>query len=306
MPGVTAEAQGQRPLPYKLTKGGVQAAFSHTALAFAARGHRSGGGSTKGSRMKLSAVTLATLLVASGSLASSTVEQFRSADTSAGQSRTAQRVVIPLEDARLKFEINSTDGDGGVQVFIDAEEWTTMSIFDPRGNRIFSTETRGRLARFGGSELFLESGEPPFSELPLDKLLKQWPAGVYKFRGTGADGEVFRGSARLTHRLPRGPQLVSPVTSSAPKRPRDTVMRWRPVPAPAGSRIIGYQVLVERETDLKALPVVTLDVMMPPTATRLRVPPGFLRPHTEYSWEVLAIEKSGNQTLSSSTFTTSG
>ena len=256
--------------------------------------------------MKLSAVTLATLLVASGSLASSTVEQFRSADTSAGQSRTAQRVVIPLEDARLKFEINSTDGDGGVQVFIDAEEWTTMSIFDPRGNRIFSTETRGRLARFGGSELFLESGEPPFSELPLDKLLKQWPAGVYKFRGTGADGEVFRGSARLTHRLPRGPQLVSPVTSSAPQRPRDTVMRWRPVPAPAGSRIICYQVLVERETDLKALPVRTLDVTMPPTATRLRVPPGFLRPNTEYSWEVLAIEASGNQTLTSSTFKTSG
>jgi hypothetical protein len=255
--------------------------------------------------MKLSVVTLATLLVASGSLASSTVEQFRSADTSAGQSRTAQRVVIPLEDARLKFEINSTDGDGGVQVFIDAEEWTTMSIFDPGGNRIFSTETRGRLARFGGSELFLESGEPPFSELPLDKLLKQWPAGVYKFRGTGADGEVFRGSARLTHRLPRGPQLVSPVTSSAPPRSRDTVMRWRPVPAP-GSRIIGYQVLVERETDLKALPVRTLDVTMPPTATRLRVPSGFLRPNTEYSWEVLAIEASGNQTLSSSTFKTSG
>ncbi len=83
-------------------------------------------------------------------------------------------------------------------------------------------------------------------------------------------------------------------------------MRWRRVPAPAGSRIIGYQVLVERETDLKALPVRTLDVTMPPTATRLRVPPGFLRPDTEYSWEVLAIEGSGNQTLSSSTFMTSG
>ena len=256
--------------------------------------------------MKLSAVTLATLLVASGGLAPSAVGELRSADTSARQPRTAQRAVIPLEDARLKFEINSTDGDGGVQVFIDAEEWTTMSIVDPRGNRIFSTETRGRLARFGGSELFLESGEPPFSELPLHKLLKQWPAGVYTFRGTGADGEVFRGRARLTHRLPRGPELVSPVTSSAPQKPGDTVMRWRQVPAPARSRIIGYQVLVERETGLKALPVRTLDVTMPPTATRLRVPPGFLRPNSEYSWEVLAIEGTGNQTLSSSTFTTSG
>jgi hypothetical protein len=249
---------------------------------------------------------IAFLLVASGSLASSAVGQDSTADASADQSRRAQHVVTQLEDSRLKFEINATDHDGGVQVFVDAEEWQTMSIFDPSGNRIFSTRTGGRLARFGGSELFLESGEPPFSRLPLAKLLKQWPAGLYKFRGTGADGEVFRGSARLTHRLPSGPRLVSPVETSEPQEPRHTVMRWRRVPAPRDSRIIGYQVLVERENDLKALPVVTLDVMMPPTATRLRVPPGFLRPHTKYSWEVLAIETGGNQTLSSSTFMTSG
>ena len=255
--------------------------------------------------MRLQAVAAATVLVASG-LAPSAVGQVRNADTAVDQPRALQRSVIHLEDARLKFEINSTDQDGGVQVFIDAEEWKTMSIVDPGGNRIFSTQTRGRLARFGGSELFLESGEPPFAELPLRKLLKQWPAGVYTFRGTGANGELFRGSARLTHRLLAGPELVSPVASSAPQKPGDTVMRWRRVPAPANSRIIGYQVLVERETKRKALPVVTLDVMMPPTATRLRVPPGFLRPNTEYSWEILAIESSGNQTLSSSTFTTAG
>ena len=256
--------------------------------------------------MRLYAVALATLLAASGYLTANEGGHDGTANTSAGRPPKVQQVVTHLEDARLKFEINSTDHDGGVQVFIDAEEWKTMSIFDPQGNRIFSTQTRSRLARFGGSELFLESGEPPFAELPLRELLKQWPAGVYKFRGTGAEDEVLRGSARLTHRLPGGPQLVSPVEGSMPQKPRDTVMQWRRVPAPERSRIIGYQVLVERDTDLKALPVVTLDVMMPPSATRLRVPPGFLRPHTEYSWEVLAIEKSGNQTLSSSTFTTSG
>lgn len=254
--------------------------------------------------MRLTAVTVAALLVASGTLAPGAVGQLRSGGTAADQPHAASREVVTLEDARLKFEINATDGDGGVQVFVDAEEWRSMSIFDPGGHRIFSTETEGRLARFGGSELFLESGEPPFSELPLADLLKQWPAGVYRFHGTGSDGQVFRGSARLTHRLPAGPELVSPVEGSAPQEPRDTLMRWRRVPAPSGSRIIGYQVLVERETERKALPVVTLDVMMPPTATRLRVPPGFLRPHTEYSWEVLAIERTGNQTLSSSTFVT--
>jgi hypothetical protein len=256
--------------------------------------------------MKLQTAMLASLLVAGGSLAPGAVGDNGTVDTSADQTRSGQRVVTRIEDARLKFEINSTDRDGGVQVFIDAEEWRTMSIIDPSGNRVFSTRTAGRLARFGGSELFLESGEPPFSELPLRKLLKQWPAGLYRFRGTGAHGELFRGSARLSHLLPSGPRLVSPVEDSKPQDPQDTVMRWQRVPAPRGTRIIGYQVLVERENDLKALPVVTLDVMMPPTATRLRVPPGFLRPNTNYSWEILAIEKSGNQTLSSSTFKTFG
>ena len=201
--------------------------------------------------MRLYAVTLAALLLASGSLQPSAAGQLSSTDTSADQLQASRRVATPLEDARLKFEINSTDGDGGVQLFIDAEEWKTMSIFDPQGNRIFSTGAKGRLARFGGSELFLESGEPPFSTLPLRKLLKQWPAGEYKFRGTGPDGQVLRGSARLTHSLPAGPKLVSPVETSAPPKPRDTVMQWRRVTAPKGSRIIGYEVLVERETELK-------------------------------------------------------
>ena len=62
--------------------------------------------------------------------------------------------------------------------------------------------------------------------------------------------------------------------------------------------------MVRPDTGIRAMPKVTLDVTMPPTATSLRVPPGFLRSGTEYEWEVLAVEGGGNQTLSSSTFTT--
>ncbi len=54
----------------------------------------------------------------------------------------------------------------------------------------------------------------------------------------------------------------------------------------------------------RALPKVALDMIMPPSATSLRVPPGFLRRGGDYEWEVLAIEEGGNQTLSSDTFTT--
>src|ERR1700752_3972879 len=80
--------------------------------------------------------------------------------------------VVKIADARLKFEINATDHDGGVQVFLDADQWKRMSIFDPDGRRIFTSVTDGIMAKQGGTELFLESAEPTFDELPLDQLLQ--------------------------------------------------------------------------------------------------------------------------------------
>lgn len=220
---------------------------------------------------------------------------------SAGGTTTAKQV----KDLRLKFEINATDGDGGVQLFLDADSWRRISLYDPSGKRILTTTTEGRMSRQGGTELFLESAEPPFTELPLEQLLQRWPAGVYRVQGAATDGTAYVGSTKLTHDIPDGPTLVSPLEGDGRQDPNRTVVRWKTVAAPNGSPIIGYQVLiVQPRTGFKALPKVTLDVMMPPTATRLVVPPGFLRPGTTYEWEVLAIERGGNQTLSSSAFTT--
>jgi hypothetical protein len=214
--------------------------------------------------------------------------------------------VVRLADARLKFEINATDGDGGIQVFLDGESWRRMSIFDPAGRRILTTMTEGRMGRQGGTELFLESSEPTFAQLSLARLLARFPAGTYTFRGTGLKDERYVGTARLTHDLPDAPKLVSPLEGDAPQDPGRTTLRWTGVKAPNGSPIIGYQVLVvQPETGLRSLPTRTLDVMMPPTARRLVVPRGFLRRGTEYEWEVLAIEHGGNQTLSAGTFRTS-
>ena len=251
---------------------------------------------------KLLAVAVPTVLLGGGLAAVGHAD-------AAGHQETREssaREVVKIADARLKFEINDTDHDGGLQVFLDAEQWKRMSIFDSSGRKIFTTTTKGIMAKQGGTELFMESAEPTFDDLPLDQLLERWPAGRYEFRGIGLDGEPMLGAARLTHDLPAGPVLVSPVEGGKAQDPADTVVRWKRVPPPNGSPIIGYQVLIVRpDTGLKALPKVTLDVMMPPTTTRLRVPRGFLEPGTEYEWEVLAIEKGGNQTLSASTFRTS-
>ena len=47
-----------------------------------------------------------------------------------------------------------------------------------------------------------------------------------------------------------------------------------------------------------------LSMHLPPSVTSIDVPDGFLQPATAYDWEVLAIERSGNQTLSSGSFKT--
>lgn len=229
-----------------------------------------------------------------------------SAEAAQGHPQAPRGPVVHIPDARIKFEINATDKDGGIQVFLDSDPWESMSIFDPEGNLVYTTSTSGNVGQLGGTELFLETGEPPFEELSLAELLELFPEGTYQFRGRGIEGERFVGSAQLTHNLTDGPRLVSPLEGGPPQDPENTTVRWEPVKPPNGGAIIGYQVLVvEPDTGLRALPKITLDVMMPPTATSLAVPPGFLQPNTEYEWEVLAIEEGGNQTLSSSFFTTS-
>ncbi len=213
-------------------------------------------------------------------------------------------VVVPLKDARMKIELNATDNDVGIQLFIDADPWKRMDVFDPNGATVFTTVTSGRIGLQGGTELFLESAEPNFNQLSLAAFLQRFPAGDYRIQGEGFGGEILLGSARFTHNIPQGPELLSP-GEGAEVDLNNTVVRWNPVPAPNGSPIVGYQVLVVNpHSGFAGIPKTILDVMMPATATSMAVPAGFLRLGTEYEWEVLAIESGGNQTLSVGHFET--
>jgi hypothetical protein len=71
--------------------------------------------------------------------------------------------------------------------------------------------------------------------------------------------------------------------------------------------IIAYQLVIEKDTDPHPHMIGhpnSLSMYLPPSVTQITVPKGFLQKASPYSWEVLAIEKSGNQTLSSSAFRT--
>jgi hypothetical protein len=70
--------------------------------------------------------------------------------------------------------------------------------------------------------------------------------------------------------------------------------------------ITGYQVIVTKENhvDPHGFSQPIYDVHVGPDRNSLRVPKEFLDPGTEYELEVLALEESGNQTISVSFFTT--
>jgi len=211
--------------------------------------------------------------------------------------RSPQDDAPAFEDSRLFIEYNATDRDIGVQISADAEEWKSIKVLDTHGKKIFEVTGKGPIAALGGSELFVESGEPSLDDLSLNEFLALYPAGVYKFIGVTPDGETFVGRAHLTHAIPAAPVLTGP--GDEPQDRNDVVVSWRSVPDPAGSHIVMYQVILEHGD-----PVRTFQVDLPASATSLRIAPEYLQAGTAYGFEVIAWETGGNHTISEGSFTT--
>jgi len=70
--------------------------------------------------------------------------------------------------------------------------------------------------------------------------------------------------------------------------------------------IIAYQLIVEQDVEphTHMIGKFGLSMYLAPSVTSITLPDGFLEPGTQYNWEVLAIEESGNQMLSSGAFET--
>lgn len=205
---------------------------------------------------------------------------------------------VPLSMASVIVEINSTDGDAGLQPSLDGEPWKRVVVHWPDGRVLFDVSAQGELQTYGLTELFSESSEPPFTEFPLEQFKALFPEGPYRFVATGIDDVQMLGTDTLTHDFPAGPEILSP-GEDATVPVDDLVVEWQPVTEPAGIDITGYQVLVVNEDPLRVF-----SVDLPEGATSATVPGEFLDPDTEYKVEVLAIEVSGNQTLTEVAFTT--
>lgn len=223
---------------------------------------------------------------------------------------------IPFSAAQIRIEVNSTDGDAGLQIFLDGEAWKQIRIEDPNGRLVFGVDDFGKLRKLGSTELFMESNEPDFQEdMTLPQILKLLPAGVYDFEGTTVDGEELEGEATLTHVLPCGPEVTSPGDGDTLDPNAAVVIEWEPVTNKIDTSsatgecsdstdidIVAYEVIVEHEG---AEPPQKLDIFLPAGVTSVTVPAELIVPGGSYKFEVLAIEAGGNQTITEAFFSTS-
>jgi hypothetical protein len=218
------------------------------------------------------------------------------------------QAVVPLKEAKLNIEHNFTDKDTGFQGAIDGEGWKELTITGP-GGIVLELEAAGKLRQLGMTELFFETVEPDNAKVPIRDTLKRLPEGYYRISGPTVDGGTTSGRAWLSHDIPRGATLLSP-PDGASVPDADLAMSWTAVDRTITGepiRIIAYQLIVE--PDRLPHPHMIgkrggLSMYLPSNVTRMKVPKEFLEPGTKYSWEVLAIEPSGNQTLSSASFST--
>lgn len=202
---------------------------------------------------------------------------------------------VKLEVARIFIEYNSSANDLGFQVFLDGEDWKTLEIVNPNGTTIFNVAGKAAYQRLGLTELFFEGAEPSLDEFPLEQLLALFPEGKYKFAGLTVAGRNLTGTAVLTHDVPDAPSVSTTVNGDS------IVIQWDPVTGPAPIlpdgqiQIAGYQIIVD-----------PFQVTLPASSTRVTLPPEFaasLAPGA-HPFEVLAIDVSGNQTITEGSFDT--
>ena len=239
--------------------------------------------------------------------------QFAMAGEGSKKKVEASETVVPLKEAKLNIEHNAKDNDTGFQGALDSEGWNKMIVTGPDG-RVLEFQGSGELGQLGLTELFFETVEPENADVPIEEVLETLPEGEYTFKGTGMEvGErtgTTIGTALLTHDIPEGPELLTPAEDAEVPEDKDLLVSWNPVDKTIDGddvNIIAYQLIIEKDEapHPHMIGKFGLSMYLPPTVTEMVIPEEFLEPGTDYEWEVLAIEESGNQTLNSSSFSTS-
>ncbi len=239
--------------------------------------------------------------------------------TAVASSPAAVAAEEPFKQTNIHFETNASACDMGIQMSFDTDGLTEGEVEGPFEQVVFSFRAvDGMEVTDDLTEMFHERVEPPISDLlaaldcedpegdpiSLAELFGAWPAGWYEFDGESG-GVEFEGKAKLTHKIPAGPEILAPEDGAVVPHDASTLIRWKKVTGPllpelGPVEITGYHVVVADVTDPVLAPGKTktvLDADLAKSETTFPVPKQFLEPRRIYEFEVLATEKNGNQTI---------
>ncbi len=207
----------------------------------------------------------------------------------------ALRAETPFGEARIYIEFNQTANDLGYHVSLDGEDWKRLEIENPNEVLIFSVRGYAAYRQLGMTELFFEGAEPNLDDFPLEDLLALFPEGEYEFEGLTVDNVELESTSTLSHAVPNGPGNVTATLGAGNK----LVISWDAVTThPEGFperpiSIVAYQLIVK-----------PFQVTVPANVRSVTVPPEFVAslPSGAVLFEVLAIDVSGNQSITESSF----
>jgi hypothetical protein len=224
----------------------------------------------------------------------------------------------PFKLTNIHFETNASACDMGIQISFDTDGITECSVEDPNDQVVYSCRAvDGMEDTHDKTEGFQERVEPPIIDLEsalgcehaddaisLTHLFAAWPAGTYEFEGRSGEVE-FEGQAKLSHRIPAGPEITAPDDGAVVPHDAPLLITWKKVTGPilptlGPVQIVGYHVVVVDVTDPVLPPgklKTALDADLSKTETTFLVPKQYLEPGRIYEFEVLATDTGGNQTI---------
>lgn len=208
-----------------------------------------------------------------------------------------------LDATKLYFEFQSTDDDTGLHGLMGTDGWSRLCVYAPDGTQILGVAPQGNLGSLSMADIFFESREPEADEISQEEILAMFPPGDYELRGVSYEGATLTGKAWLTHDIPKPPVITSPQEDDVVD-PNDFTVTWEPVTeSVAGDpvEVTAYEVIVTNDNDDAedphglAQPVLSVHVL--PHVLSLKIPSEFFESGVEYELEVIALEESGNQTI---------
>ena len=225
----------------------------------------------------------------------------------------------PFKQTNIHFETNASACDMGIQMSFDTDGITAGEVESPWGQVVFRFRAIDGQENTGDlTEMFQERVEPPITDLvealgcevdegepiSLAELFGAWPAGWYEFDGESG-GTEFEGRAKLSHRIPAGPEIVTPADGAIVLHDAHLTIRCEKVTEPllpylGPVTVVGYHVVVADVTEPTLSPgqvKTVLDADLSASESSFLVPKQFLEPGRIYEFEVLATEKGGNQTI---------